>query len=416
MSMLTSQLKELDDALNGQSRLPMHELPKTTIEKPNARIRPLPTTSGDLNFSAWGLAHAIKKADCARWPSPNIGCREIVGHIAEHAALFDWGKLPLCLKDGMSTFYFDSSRSSLAGRIGQGMALLFLEKKGYNYVGRFETVWRSRAATKKKRQTASKFKAPDFIVADASNNWVLAEAKGGFVPPETNPNIKGALKSGLSQLIGWETRITPQPIKSYVIGTYLRESGDTNKETSVITFVDPEPEPPYDPVAFPTDAVRRANYASWISLMGFREAADRVRAGSGETQSITIPVIELRRHKYALSVISVSRMHPDLSSREFWKGVRLWPFGPFDWFETGIRIQLAGLNLDVLNALGSAQNSEAKSVLMELDPEERFDEPIRLDDSSFYGSVFSDGSLFGELRLNPRGGFKIPFEWKDVEF
>ncbi|WP_337137935.1 hypothetical protein [Sphingomonas aquatica] len=45
----------------------------------------------------------------------------------------------------MSSFYADFSGSGFAGRIAQGMALLFLEDKGYAYVGRFETEWTQRA-------------------------------------------------------------------------------------------------------------------------------------------------------------------------------------------------------------------------------------------------------------------------------
>ena len=55
--------------LSGNSSLPIHELDKAKVQKPRAHIRPFPDSSGNVSFSAWRIAHAIKKADCARWPS-----------------------------------------------------------------------------------------------------------------------------------------------------------------------------------------------------------------------------------------------------------------------------------------------------------------------------------------------------------
>ena len=401
--------------LSGNSSLPIHELDKAKVQKPRAHIRPFPDSSGNVSFSAWRIAHAIKKADCARWPSSQVLWAGASGFLLENAHLFDWGTNELSLKDGMADFYADFSASGLAGRVAQGMALLFLEEKGYSYVGRFETEWKRRAATQNKSWPTGKKKAPDFIAENEKNEWVLAESKGGFASPDSKPNIKGALKDGLTQLDGWDKHITPQPTKSFAIGTFLRESGDTSDETSVITFVDPEPEAPEDPVEFQADAVRRANYASWLSLMGFDDAASRVRIGAGEPQRRSVPVIALAGRKYAVSVSSVSPRQPDLSSREFWDDLQDWPFGPFGWFRHGIRVELVGLDLDVLRILGSVQGSSKTSGLMELRPQERRDAPLDSDGGVFYGSVFSDGSLLGELRQTRTSRLIPEFDWIEVE-
>lgn len=402
-------------AFNGKGSLPIHELDKAKVQKSHARIRPFPKSSGDVTFSAWRLAHAIKKADCARWPSSQILWAGATGFLLENTHLFDWSNGELCLHDGMANYYADFSASGLAGRIAQGMALLFLEEKGYAYVGRFETEWKRRAATQNKSWPAGKKKAPDFIAENEKKEWVLAESKGGFASPESKPNVKGALNAGLTQLDGWDKHITPQPTKSFAIGTFLRESGDASKETSVIAFVDPEPEAPEDPVEFPADAVRRANYVSWLSLMGFDDAANRVRTGAGEPQLRTVPVIVLAGRKYVVSILSVSPKQPDLSSREFWRDLHDWPFHPFGQFQHGFRVELVGLGLDVLGVLGSVQGSSGPSGFMELTPHEQRDAPIDTDGGAFYGSVFSDGSLFGELRFS-RSSRPIPdFEWIEVE-
>lgn len=368
-----------------------------------------------MKFSAWRLAHAVKKADCARWPSSQVLWTGTAGFLLENAHLFDWNTGELCLNEGMSSFYADFSATGLAGRIAQGMALLFLEEKGYAYVGRFESEWKRRAATQNKRWPAGKKKAPDFIAENESKEWVLAESKGSFASPDSKPNIKGVLNEGLTQLHGWDKLITPQPTKSFAIGTFLHETGDGSKEASAIAFVDPEPEAPQDPVEFPVDAVRRPNYASWLSLMGFDDAANRLRTSAGEAQRRTVPVITLAGHKYAVSIASIAPRLPDLSGREFWDDFRDWPFGPFGWFRDGICVELIGLDLNILRILGAALSSSKTSDLMELKPVEPRDAPRDRDGGAFYGSVFSDGPLFGELRFSRSSRPSPDFEWIEVE-
>ena len=47
-------------------------------------------------------------------------------------------------------------------------------------------------------------------------------------------------------------------------------------EESLIAFVDPEANEPADPVEMPEDAIRRSNYASWLTLMGFDDVAGQL--------------------------------------------------------------------------------------------------------------------------------------------
>jgi len=402
-------------AFNGRSSLPVHELEKAKVEKLHARTRPLPSATGNVQFSAWRLAHAVKKADCLRWPGSPVLCVGAIGFLLENGHLFDWNASEWRLNQGMSNFYADFSSSGIAGRIAQGMALLFLEDNGYAYVGRFETEWKQRAATQNRQWPANKEKAPDFIAENGQKEWVLAESKGGFSSPGKQPPIKSALRDGLDQLDGWDKYISPQPIKSFAIGTFLRETGDTSDETSLIAFVDPEPESPENPVEFPPDAIRRANYASWLSFMGLDGAADRLRGGGGESQRYEFPVLTLGGHKYAFVIVSVAPRAHDLSSREFWRHFRDWPFGPFVWPRDGIDVEVIGLDLKILHTLGIAINSLQEADLTALEPTERRDTPADLDGGTFYGSVFSDGSLLGELRLRRPGQPFLDFEWTEVE-
>lgn len=406
--------RQVLSAFNGKGSLPIYELDKAKVQTPHARIRPFPNSSGNLSFTSWHLAHAIKKADCARWSSSQPLWLETAGFLLENAQFFDWEADKFCLNAGMLSFNADFSRSSLTGRIAQGMALLLLEEKGYAYVGRFETEWKNQAAKQNKSCLPDK-KKPDFIAENEQKEWVLAESKGSFVSPESRPDIKRPLKAGLEQLDGWDKYITPQPIKSFAIATFLRESGDCSEETSLIAFVDPEPEAPEGPAEFPSDAVRRANYASWLSLMRFDDAANRIRFGAGEPQRRSVLVIALAGRKYAVSVLSVSPKQPELSSREFWDALHDWPFSCARMLEQGLRVELVGLDLEVFEALGFVQGSSISSALMQLKPQKRRDaEPIESDEFTFYGSIFSDGSLLGELQQN-RAPWPIPeFEWKEI--
>ena len=402
-------------ALSGRSSLPIHELPKAKVEKPHGRTRPLPKASGNVQFSAWRLAHAIKKADCLRWPTAPIRWVGATGFLVENGHLFDWTGSEWRLNEGMSSFYADFAGTGIAGRIAQGMALLFLEDNGYAYVGRFESEWQQRAATQNRQWPADKTKAPDFIAENVQHEWVLAESTGGFSSPGTKPPIKGALREGLTQLDGWDKYITPQPIKSFAIGTFLREAGDTSCETSLIAFVDPEPEVPENPVEFPRDAVRRANYASWLSLMRFDEAAARLRGGEGEPQRYEFPLLTVGGRQYVVSIASVMLGYPSPPSREVWREFRDWRLWHFLLLRDGIDIELVGLDLKVLRALSVATKPAGASELMALEPTEMRDAPADLDGGTFYGSIFSDGSLLGELRLR-RPSKRFPdFEWIEVE-
>ncbi len=402
-------------ALGGRSKLPIHELAKAKVRQPYGRTRPLPKALDSVEFSAWRLAHAVKKADCLRSPPSSTLWVGAAGFLLENGHLFDWSASEWRLHKGMSSFYADFSGSGLAGRIAQGMALLFLEDKGYAYIGRFETEWKQRAVMQKRQWPADKTKAPDFIAENSRKEWVLAESKGGFSSPGTKPPIKSALKEGLAQLDGWDKYITPQPIKSFAIGTFLKETGDTADETSLIAFVDPEPEAPENPVVFSRDAVRRANYASWLSLMGFGEAAARLRGGEGAAERYELPILTVGQHKYAVSIASIMQMAPQLSGQEFWRKLQDWPFWPFLWLQDSIDIELVGLDLRVVHALSAVAKKADFSELMALRPTERRDMPTDFDGGTFDGSIFMDGSLLGTLRLQRLEGALPDFEWIEVE-
>lgn len=404
-------------AFTANSSLPVHELDKAKVQTPRAHVRPFPDACGVVSFSAWRLAHAIKKADCLRWPSAPQLWAGATGFLLENGHLFNWGKAGFSLHDGMANYYADFSSSGLAGRIGQGMAILFLEEKGYAYVGRFETEWKQRAATQNKAWPAGKEKAPDFIAENTQKEWILAESKAGFAGPDSKPNIKGALNEGLKQLDGWDKHISPQPKKSFAIGTFLRESNDGSDEKSMIAFVDPEPEPPENPVEFPADTIRRANYAAWLAAMGFNEDANRLRTGaySADRRRQTVPVISLGGRQFVVRITSILPKSPDLSSREFWEDFQDLPYLLFKLRRYGFRIEVIGLDLKVFESLVGGESTKTSARLMDFSPQQTQDATFDLEGGAFTGSIFSDGSVLGELR-HSRAGRGVPnFEWIEVD-
>ena len=370
-------------AFSGHSNLPVYEFNENDVVQPRHEISPgTAQPTAQIPVHAWRLAHAVKKADCARWPTSRILWPSATGFLLENIHLFDWNSANLRLASGMSGCYADFSRTSLSGRIGQGMALLFLEKKGYSYVGRFTALY---------PRCGSASKTPDFVVENNLKEQVLAEAKGRFVPPNDSPEIKKNFRKALIQLRGGHKYLSSSVHGGFAIGTFLREIGDPHKDPSLTAYVETGPGKAQGPVGLPPDAVRRANYAAWLSLMGFDGVAGRLRTGAGEPERRSVPFFRLGEDTYVVAITSIRpsyRHHahdPDLQSliRERWR----WILSPYERISIGI----VGLDLRVVRALETAVREPESQALMNIDDRER-----RIPEE-FPGSVFSDGSLIGEI-------------------
>ena len=405
---------EMIRAFVGKSSLPVYECNADDVRERGCRVLP-PEQVTNLPFSAWRLAHAVKKADCARWPSSRMIWPGAVGFFLENIDFFDWSSETFSLNSCMSDFYADFSRTSLSGRIGQGMALLFLEKEGYSYIGHFSTIIKQYMNDSKAMHkiTGRTKKYPDFVVGNDCDELALAEAKGSFVPPKSSARIKGALNKALDQLAGWNLS------KGFAIGTFLREIGDSHKDSSLTAFIDVAPRRLQAPsgemrdyVEFPPDAIRRANYASWLSLMSFDDAARRLRAREGRPEERTVPILTLGGHQYIVKIASIRPSHhhhahdPDfqhlIEEGMDWLLVN----SLFDLWGDNIIMEIIGLNLSVVRIIQKAIQNPKSRVLMEIQSGERRDIPSEFSGGEFHGSIFSDGSLIGEIvtsRLKWRG-------------
>ena len=153
-------------------------------------------------------------------------------------------------------------------------------------------------------------------------------------------------------------------------------------------------------VEFPRDAIRRANYASWLSLMGFDDAARCLHAGEEKPERRSVPLLTLGRRRYAVAITSIRpsyRHHAD--DLDF---LRLVQKKPDD-----ISIELAGLDLDVVRMIKTVLREPGSQALMEIQPEERPLIPDESGSGEFHGSVFSDGFLIAEIGISDLKRFDL---------
>jgi hypothetical protein len=372
-------------AFASRPTLPMCEVEREHIQARHRRIRPFNRRTGfkgapagftaeELVLSAWRLAHAVRKADCLL-PSLRSSPLAVLGFLLEHLATFDWRQPNLRLHRDVARGYSDSTGTSFAGRIGAGVALLSMESRGYAFAAHYE---RRRDET-----------GPDFIVQGAGGQ-ALVEAKGSFVIPGAQPDIKALLREALEQLDAADPQRTRGATKSFAVGTLLREVDDEHPEPSLVAIVDPE----VDDSGFdgPPDWVVRENYAGWFRAMGLHDVAS-----------------DLRGH----------------IPRESGEGVLLWPktlagsdflLMPLDWPVLGmgeldywplrsrwLRDQhcvVLGLKRAVVESLQSALRDPSSSLVEGQGSDSvRGSVPELTQSEGFYGSVMNDGSLMGTIRV-----------------
>lgn len=369
-----------------EATLPAYELDRAHVRKRRSRLRPFDPQRGftgdpacpkvatpphEVRLTGWRLAHAVRKADCLRsLPFDTIAQ---VGFILEHVPTIDWRRGNLRLFDGLARAYKDVTHSSLAGRFGQGIALLLTESLGYAFVAHY-----TRATSEP---------GPDFIVESRAqrHSRALIEAKGAFVLPQEQPNIKQALKDGLHQV----EQASPHGAgKSYVVASFLRENGDRHIEPSLIAFVDPpRTRRQLGLDGDPEDWIVRHNYAAWLDAMGLHHAASdlRSRAQRDSSERVLLRIVHLRGVAYG--VVIVQALLPDDWDELF--------MHPWPW-RNG-RVVVAGLPTSILRRISDSLRHPARAFTV---PEDVTHGAVSGDvDDTFKGSVLTDGSMLGALPM-----------------
>lgn len=396
------------DLAAANATLPIIELDRDKVRKLYGRVRPLPESQKTLRVTAWSLYQAAKKAELTRsFDTPHIDYLATC-FAAEHHAMFRWNGAELRLAPGATDEYETAAHGSRSRLIGEGMLLLTMQEYGYAFWDRFdvlvkralrnqvvqhpESVKRAKAIRRKLQQKKTNQRS-DFVIENGEKETALAEAKGSMVTPGIDSRIKPDLRDALKQLAATKSLVSPQPTKTYGVGTYLREVDDPHEDTSLIALVDPdEHEDANLAVGFPPDWVRRGNYAAWLLGMGFAEAAIALRNGiAREGVGISLPVKRVGGRDFAY-VVTGLRLRPDRAHRltreifhEWWHWPEFW-FGPWRDY---VQVTVLGLRVDVLAAISRALVVPQEQSLLAVEP------TGILNAGDFEGSVMQDGSMCG---------------------
>lgn len=367
-------------AAMGPSAIDLYEWDRADVLLPrlprNASWSTYATSAGTLPLTGIRLAHAVVKADyliARNYALPSLGFLLQMDQIIDFTSATN-----LKLVAGASSILADVTQSSLAGRVGQGLSILFAEARGYNFLGHLSSdpsVSAHPAATRPKRLA-------DFLFEHANRSRMILESKASFtlVDNACSPIKRMLQKALMEQVDPWMGIITPSPSKGYAAYSCLREVGNATR--SAIVFVDPPGEKGDGPhVRLPEDWTRRQNYAAWLRAMGLPEAAERLssraKRTAGEPADVLMPVVAIDGRRYG--VLS-SFERPMYSSR--------------------MRFAI-GIEVDALRAIGDAI-AGSPDALLKYQPQRREEgeraEPL---------SILSDGTLFGLIHRKSFERFEI---------
>ena len=299
------------------------------------------------------------------------------------ASTLDWRQSELRLYSGASRSRADFAGTSLAGRIGQGVALLVMDLRGYGYHAHYQ------------RDPGKR--GPDFIAQNGATR-AFVEAKGAFVAPRHRPDIKAILRDGLEQLKGSSA---PGVTKSFVVATFLREAGDRYPEPSLVALVDPDIDDAESEDS--PDWVIRENYAGWLRAMGLHGAASDLRGRIPRERGE--PVMLWSKNFAGSEFLLLPIDWPPFGFGES----RSWTW-PSPWFRDA-RCVVLGLQRARVERLQRALRNPTLSVsdMQGVDAEPG---PVsgRIESEGFYGSVMSDGSLMGTIPVDSLFGNGRPEE------
>ncbi len=201
-----------------------------------------------ISFTILELAHAIVKADAVRRIHPRSAARRAIGF------LWEWGDALASSGSNLrldAVEYTDFVGRSLTARIGQGLALLYSQRQGYQFLGHYPIL-----SGQKGRQ------GPDFVLENRSGLRAFLEAKASAAK---SADIKGKLKEALEQIrAGFRDNAISSVNEGYATLSLLRRLDDRKDSEAFVTSVShPRSQP-----APPDDNVIRANYGTWLRLMG----------------------------------------------------------------------------------------------------------------------------------------------------
>ncbi|GEM_PF-5776335 len=326
----------------------------------NSSLNDLIKSSSKLSFNGYMLAHAVVKADY-------LDQRNLImpgiGFLLQACNIIDLSVSSIELKQRASKVLNDFSLTSMVGRVGQGLAILYAHHLGLKFAAHL----RSHVESLPSGSTAARHRQEamaDFLFAN-DKKTILVESKGSFSQKKNIPSeIKKVLKLALEKQVDpWMTYLQPAPSNGYVFYSCLREKGG---EPSAMFVVDPEGGAPE---TSDIEQIVRENYGAWFRAMGMADSAERLLnpllTPSTPVEYLFL-IFEINSRKYAF---------PDFLMFPGYCGVAM------------------GIDLYVLNAISSVIYSDNKSLqelLQGFDTSSEFFENI---------SIFPDGSVFGLISV-----------------
>lgn len=366
----------------GRTSIEVYEWNQIDVRKkrlPNAsKLHSLSTKHPDLSFSGCSLAHAVVKADY-------LDRRNLTmpgfGFLLQACSVIDFGVSPIELKSGAAKALNDFSLSSMAGRVGQGLAILYGHRLGLKFAAHLrshvESLPVGSAGTAHKNEAMA-----DFLFA-TNQQTVIIESKGSFSLRENDPSpIKAVLKAALQdQIDPWMRHLQPTPSNGYVIYSCLREGAS---EPSAMFIVDPEGDTiESSDVPLSVEQVMRENYGAWLRAMGMTDSAER----------LLHPLSDVR------SPVEYGFLIAEIDGRKF--AFLDDPYSGFFYYRWWCNPRI-GLDFFVLQAISSVIQSRGTSLQ---DLLANFYELSEL--SQHYASVFPDGSIFGLIGVDPVGYVRV---------
>ena len=448
----------LPTQMDGQSRLPVIEFQPSDLGKRRLRTGkrpyvpsaiPVRTSYGqathDVHINEWELFHAMAKVELACTFSAEDVYKSAVAYQMQRGTQFDWTAVELRTRQLWTRRLVDHVKSSFHGLTGEAIAYLVMLDREYVYWDRLEVLLLrcieheavNHDLMIKRWEQLIDFridlpgKGSDFLFEASSGARALVEAKGSFVNND-KLSLKGDLTYGLEQLSQWSQRMTPQPSKSYVVGTYLREIGDNN-DPSLVALVDPPGDgvSSSEQVEIPDDWVRRGNYGAWLMGMGLFDTANQLRTGSGSNnqdtpgRKVKLPVIKINGHEFVIVLDGLVADEPfiSMSPASGWNlfGLSRSPrFDPFLWhmlhrsIESGedfsrvwrhfqpdvLGARVRGIQKQTMRDIEAALRSPRSQVLLKHIPmkkSSRLSSPGKTVIEGFAGSIFPDGTFVGEV-------------------
>lgn len=359
----------------GNTSIEVHEWNESDVKK--ARLPNSPDFSAltkklpDLAFSGWNLAHAIVKTDYLDHRNLTMPG---LGFLLQAGNLIDFSKSPIELKVGASKALNDVSLTSLSGRVGQGLAMLYGHRLGLKFCAHLRSYVESLPAGSPGSMHKGEAMA-DFLFAD-SNKTVLIESKGSFTLKQNDPTaIKSVLKGALkAQVDPWMGYLQPPPNNGYVVYSCLRE---TSWAPSALSIVDPNGEDDrFANVPFSREQVMRENYGAWLRAMGLPQAAERLTRPPGAAVSE-----------------SIEEQSVETEFLVFEYGGRNFAFRSesHDWFPYSFfGFPTVGVDLSILKAISTVIETPALALTELL-----ANLPSQVDARQDSVSIFPDGSIFG---------------------